>query len=462
MTLDRRSFLAGAAGATATLLGACATPSPSLPASAAAAPSLTGPSSLPFMIGQSDRTILPKGRAPRVVVCGGGWGGLTVAKQLRLKSPDTEVILLERNPVFFSCPLSNKWLVDIVDTQYLTHDYLAVSERHGYRYLQCEVLEIDRDRRQVVTSLGTLAYDHVVLAPGIRYDYERWFGNDRRAIDATRARFPAAYVSNTEHLALKRALHAFQGGDWVMTLPPPPQRCPPSPYERACMVAWHFKTHGIKGRVTILDHKDSIRPIGAGYRAAFTELYKDYITYVPNAHIQEIDPFNRRIKTAAGDMRFDHAVLMAPHQAGDIAWKAGAIGTNAQGKPTGWTDVDPQMLHLKSDDRVYVIGDAVGQVSPQFMFYPKSAHVANAHGHIVATYLAERIGGRKPVTTLPDNLCYMMVNGSPRQAISVQFDYTLNAQGVIEQQQIDDSDRREELVTENFRWAQLKFNDLFS
>lgn len=446
MTLARRLFLAGAAGASATLLAGCATPS----------------TPQPFLIGAPGKPLMPRGQKTRIVVAGGGWGGLTTAKHLRLLAPQAEVVLLEKNNVFFSCPLSNKWLVDMVDDSFLTYDYLSVSERHGYRFVQCEVLEVDRGARRVHTSKGDIDYDFLVLAPGIRYHYEAWFGNDRQAAEATRARFPAAYIPNAEHHHLKRALHSFKGGDWVMNLPPPPQRCPPSPYERACMVAWYFKTNNIKGRVTILDHKPGITPIGPGFKAAFEELYKDYITYVPNAHVLEVDPFNKRIKTKAGDMQFDHAVLMAPHQAGDMAWRADAVGRDAQGKATGWAEVDPLKLHLASDDRVYVIGDAVGVVSPSFRYYPKAAHVANSHGHIVAGYIAERLAGRQPANKLPDNLCYMMVNGSPREAINVQFDYSLNAKGEIMQAQIDDNERRPELAAENFRWASLKFNDMFS
>lgn len=456
MTLDRRHFLAGAAGASSLLLGACAgTPAVPMTPSTAATPAL------PAFIHRHGEALVARGAGPRVVVAGGGWGGLMAAKTVRQLAPQAEVVLLEKNPVFFSCPLSNKWLIDVVDDSYLTHGYLGVAQRHGYRFVQCEVQQIDRSARRVHTSAGWLDYDFLVMAPGIRYNYEAWFGNDRRAAETTRARFPAAYVPNAEHHALKRALRAFKGGDWVMTLPAPPQRCPPSPYERACMVAWYFKTNNIKGRVTILDHKPRIAPIGPGFQAAFTELYKDYITYVPNAQVLEVDPFNQRIKTKAGDMKFDHAVLMSPHQAGDMAWRADAIGRTPEGQPTGWADVDPLMLHLKNDDRVYVIGDAVGQVAPSFRFYPKSAHVAHAHGQIVAGYIADRLAGKAPATRLPDNLCYMMVNGSPREAISVQFDYTLNAQGVIEQTQIDDNDRRADLVSENFKWAGLKFGDLF-
>src|SRR5690606_28385269 len=110
--------------------------------------------------------------------------------------------------------------VDVVDTQFLTKDYLKVSEARGYRFIQTEILEIERDRKRVITSSGAIDYDYLILSPGIRYNYEAWFGNDRRAADATRARFPAAYIPSAEHFHLKQAIHDFKGGDLVMTLPP--------------------------------------------------------------------------------------------------------------------------------------------------------------------------------------------------------------------------------------------------
>ena len=429
-----------------------------------AATAASGPAAaqaLPFFITRTADRLLPKSAAPRVVICGGGWGGLMAAAELRRLAPQLEVVLLERNPVFFSCPMSNKWLVGAVDTDFLVHDYLRVADRRGYRFIQTEILGVDRGQRVVQTALGTLDYDYLILSPGIRYNYEAWFGNDKRMAEATRARAPAAYIPNAEHFALKRAIQGFEGGHLVMTLPPPPQRCPPSPYERACLIAWYFKTHKIKARITILDHKDGIRPLGLGFRAAFDELYGDIITYVPNAHIREVDPFNKRIKTAAGDLTYDYGILMAPHQAGELAWKAGAVGTTPEGKPSGWADVDPLFLNLKDDPNVYVIGDAVGVVSPLFRFYPKSGHIANRHARTVARYIAEREAGRVPVYGLPDNLCYMWVNGAPREAINVQFDYALNAKGVIEQTQVDDDERRAELVPEDFAWAGGMFEAMF-
>lgn len=443
MTFNRRQFIAASSALTAT--AALAQPT----------------SPLPFLITTQSDPLLPKASGKRVVICGGGWGGISAAKHLKLNDPTLDVVVLERNPVFFSCPMSNKWLVDVVDTNFLTFSYLKVAQKYDYKFIQTEVTAFERDKKRVITAQGWIDYDYLIVSAGIRYNYEAWFGNDRKAAEYTRAHFPAAYIPNAEHFALKQSIQNFTGGDLVMTLPPPPHRCPPSPYERACLIAGLFKERKIKGRITILDPKDSPRPITGGFQEAFENLYKDQITYVPKAVIKEVDPFNKKIKTSAGDFTFDHSILMAPHQAGDMTWKAGLIGKNAEGKPTGWAAVDPLFLNMKDDPDVYVIGDSVGVVSPHFNFYPKAGHIANAHGKIVAKYISERVKGREPKYALPDNLCFMMVNTAPREDVAVRFKYFVNDQGIIIQDQDDDNLRREEVVTEDFAWAGRMYQDMF-
>ena len=101
--------------------------------------------------------------------------------------------------------------------------------------------------------------------------------------------------------------------------------------------------------------------------------------------MQEVDPFAKRIKTTAGELKFDEAILMPPHQAADMVWHAGLIGKDATtGKPTGWADMHQRLFHANGDDSVYFVGDLMGAISPQFGHYPKSGHVANYIGRIVA------------------------------------------------------------------------------
>ncbi len=463
--LSRRRFLAAAGATTAASATLAATPALAQGATPAAAQPVF-PQQLPILITTSVQPILPKGKAKRVVICGGGWGGLSAAKHLRKADPSLEVILLEKNPSFFSGPMSNKWLVDIVDTQFLQHDYLQVADKYGYRFIQAEVTGFERDRKRVYTAQGYLEYDFLVLAAGIRYNFEAWFGDDVAAANYTRTHFPSAYIPNNEMFRLKKGIQEFKGGDLLMTLPPPPHRCPPSPYERATLLAWMFTVKKVKGHITILDPKDSPRPLGPGFKEAWEELYPGMVTYVPNARVQSVDPYNKRIVTEAGDFKWDHAILMTPHQAGDMVWKAGGIGKNAEGKPTGWANVDQFMLNLKDDPDTYVVGDSVGFVSPHFGFYPKSAHVAHRLGRIVAGYIAQRAAGKTPKYALPDNLCYMMVNGGlnggPQEDLLVTFDYKVNEQGIIQQTQVDDNVRSHRLVKEDFGWATGMYADLFS
>ncbi|WP_142847148.1 FAD-dependent oxidoreductase [Telmatospirillum sp. J64-1] len=438
MILSRRHFLAGGAG----LAAAGLLPSP--------------------LLARSPSPLLPPPKGKRVVICGGGWGGVTAAKYMRLAAPDSEVVLLERNANFFSCPMSNKWLVNIVDAKYLMHDYLAPARKYGYTFIQTEVAAIERDRKTVITAQGPIQYDYLILAAGIGYDYGAWFGDDRAAAHYTRTHFPAAYIASAEHLTIKNKVQSFEGGDFVMTLPPPPHRCPPSPYERACLIAWHIKTNNIKGKVFILDPKPAPAPIGEGYRRAFEELYKDQIVYVPNARTTGVDPYTKTVTTAAGQFRFDDAILMAPHRAGEMVDMAGLIGRNKDGESTGWADHDPLYLHAKDDPNVFIIGDSVGRVSDFFGFYPKSGHVANRHARMATAHIARRMADKPLEKLLPDNLCFMMVNGSPREAISVQFAYSLDVFDTIEQQTHEIHDRDATLVEADFEWASAMYEDMFA
>ncbi|NLP32557.1 MAG: NAD(P)/FAD-dependent oxidoreductase, partial [Oligella ureolytica] len=290
-------------------------------------------------------------------------------------------------------------------------------------------------------------------------NYEAWFGEDREAAEFTRKHFPNAYIPNQEMLTLKEKVKNFKGGTIVMTLPPPPHRCPPSPYERACLMAWYFKKHNIPAKILILDPKPIIAPITEGYKMAFSELYPDIIQHIPNATVQEVDPYNKKIKTAAGEFDFDEAVLMPPHQASDMVWYADLIVKDDKGKLGDWADTDERFFTARDDDDVYVIGDSVGFISDQFGYYPKSAHVANAMAKIVAQNIYERVKEQEVIRVLPDNLCYMMVNAEPRESIAVFFEYELDASGKVIQTQIDMDVRNSDFVEDDLRWIKSKFDD---
>lgn len=333
------------------------------------------------------------------------------------------------------------------------------ANRYGYTLVQCDVTGIERDRKVVRTSKGAVDYDYLILSGGIRDAWDAWFSGDQTAIGHTRAHYASAYIPQGQMLGLKDRVRSFKGGTIVITLPPPPHRCPFSPYERACLMAWHFKTNNIPAKIVILDPKPQVAPIGEGYRTAFQELYPDIITHVPNAKVKEVDPFNKRIMTEAGDFGFDDATFMPPHKASDMVFHADLIGRDAEGKSTGWADMNPRLYHANADDSVCIVGDSMGPISPHFGHYPKSAHVANCIGKIVARNIGERVRGEEVVARLPDNLCYMLVNGDPREAILVEFAYEVGADDLVHRTQIDIDVRTPDLMEEDFGWINGMFDD---
>ncbi len=426
MKLTRRGFLTAA-------LAACAAP----------------------LFAQQAPALLPASKGRRVVVVGGGWGGLSAARQLRALAPELEVVLLERNPSFFSLPLSNKWLAGLVDEKLLEHDYRAAAQAFGYPFLQAEVSAIDRDRRRVHTARGTLDYDWLVLAVGIRHDYAAWFGDDRRAIDEARTRFACAWTPGDEFRALKARLDNFKGGELVMTIPPPPYRCQLAPYERALVIGHLLKTRAVPGRLTLLDPN----PPPQRFAEVFEEQYRGQIEVLPHARIKSVDPFAKTVATEFDDLRFDEALLMPPQQAAEPAWQAALIGRDAAGKPTGWAAQDPLHLNAADDERVFLVGDLIGAASPLFGHYPKSGHLAVHLGRIAAREIAARARGRLPETTLPESSCFVAARLAPSESLRVDTHYRLRGDGLIVQttkQHFDPNPRGEDVA-----WAKGMFGELF-
>jgi NADPH-dependent 2,4-dienoyl-CoA reductase/sulfur reductase-like enzyme len=429
-TRDRRSFLAAllALGASA-----CADAAP--------------------LVGAAAENLMPRSRGNRVVIVGGGWGGLTAARELRARAPEFEVVLLERNAAFWSGALSNKWLAGQVDTRLMVHDYAATAARFGYRFIRADVLDVDRAARRIVTASGSLDYDWLVLGVGIRYDYASWFGDDRRATEQAREQFPCAYLPGDETVRLKRKLENFAGGDLVMNLPPMPYRCPPSPYERAAMIGWMLKTRKIKGRLIVLDPN----PISPVFRRIYTERYRDQIHYVDGATVKRVDPFKRSVSTEFDDYAFDDAILMPPQQAGDLLWKMDLIGRDSGGSPTGWAAQDPVHLHAVGDERVFLVGDALGPVSPLFGHYPKSGHLASRQGRIAAQEIVARARGAEPPKLLPDSVCFVFSDFEPQEMVRIDSVYRFRGDGLIQQtvRQVADPNPRNEDVD----WAKAMFAD---
>ena len=211
---------------------------------------------------------LPQASGARVVIVGGGWSGLTLAKYLKRFNPGFDVVLIDRQSAFVSFPVSNAWLADQVELDFLSHSFFDAANTHGYRFMSATVLGFDRESRRTFTDQGFVDYDYLVLAPGIEYDYPRIGVDDPEAQELLFHRYPGGFVTSSELLTIKRKIHRFRGGTFVLTVPSGDYRCAAAPYERACMVAAVFKRRRVRAKILLLDMNSDIVIKRAGFARA--------------------------------------------------------------------------------------------------------------------------------------------------------------------------------------------------
>lgn len=357
-------------GATVTTLGACATSGVSAPKA-------------------------------RVVVVGGGYGGATAAKYLRLwGGNDIAVTLIEREAQFVSCPMSNLVLGGSRKMQDITVSYDNLRSRHGINVVQDSALAIDGVKKLVRTRSGReFAYDFAIVSPGIDLQFDTVRGYDAAAQQTVLH----AWKAGAQTAALRQQLEAMpDGGVYVLGIPRAPYRCPPGPYERACQVAHYFKTSKPKSKVLILDGNADITSKAGLFRKAFTEQYGGIVEYRNNSLVTELDAQGKTVTLEIGDrVKGDVLNIVPQMRAGDIARDAGLITANNR-----WCEVDWLTTESIKVKAVYVLGDAT--LSAPGM--PKSGHMANQHGKTAAAAIIEQINGRSPVAPMMANTCYSYVD----------------------------------------------------
>jgi sulfite dehydrogenase len=337
----------------------------------------------------------------RVVVIGGGYGGATAAKYIRMWSNGgIDVTLVERNPVFISCPLSNLVLAGVRTMDDITVSYDGL-RRHGVRLVWGEAAAIDPQARTVRLASGeTLGYDRLVVSPGIDFMWEAIPAlNDADA----QARVLHSWKAGPQTVALRKQLEAMpDGGVFAISIPKAPYRCPPGPYERACAVAHYFKTQKPKSKVLILDANEDVVSKKGLFMAAWNNLYKGIVEYRPQSELRDVD-----VKTMTAVLEFDKVKadvlnVVPPQRAGDIAKNAGLITANDR-----WCGVDWLTLESTARKNIHVLGDAT--LSAPAM--PKSGHMANQHAKVAAAAIVNLLSGQ-PVNDSPlvMNTCYSFVN----------------------------------------------------
>lgn len=408
-----------------------------------------------------------------VVVIGGGFGGATVAKYLRLWGQgNINVTLVDANASYTTPILSNLVLNGQKTLANLTFDLATVAAKNGSAFIQ-GTASIDRNNRVVTVAkagggLTSLPYDKVVVSPGIDFNYLP----SMLAVNGVAADhllpIPHAWKSGKQVENLKAQLDRMPArtGVFVLCIPKAPYRCPPGPYERACVVADIVQRVKGGGKVIVFDANPGIQAEVHTFSTAFAGMYAGIVEYVPNATLLEVrnsggqfGTKTAKVQLGDGSVRTQscHVLNVLPeHKAGAIAFAAGLVPAGERFVPVDLTSYASQ-----ADPDIHVLGDA--HKSKQ----PKAGHVANSEAKVCADaivrafdILPPRLADEVPVT---NSACYSPITFNTASWLTAGYRYN-PASGQMERVEASFNEA-ESPSSDNYKmmlaWANNLFADTF-
>jgi NADPH-dependent 2,4-dienoyl-CoA reductase/sulfur reductase-like enzyme len=345
--------------------------------------------------------LIPASGKTRVVILGGGFAGLYCATTLRNIAPDVEVIVVEKNPFFVSGPSHIDFVAGLKHLDDISRSYDPISAR-GIKIVRSEVIHIVADKKYVITAGGNIEYNYLLISTGIRIADE----DVLNLIEQPASNSHAWELG--ESMEMRKRVEAFKGGRLVLTVPTAPFKCPPGPYEVACLLREQFDKKKIKTEITIVDANDKPQP-GPLAQKWTGVLESRNIKYMPNSKVIEIDAAGKQVITDKGDkVSYDLVSIIPPNKA------AGFIKDSGLGDP--FVDVDPATFKSKKHDSIYAVGDCAK------VPYTKSAFTAAIQGKNVANHMAIAMGRDVKVPDPIYNICYPYVSSTEALMVRVDWD----------------------------------------
>jgi sulfide:quinone oxidoreductase len=328
----------------------------------------------------------------RVLVLGGGFGGIATAVALRSHlEPADEVVLVERRPRFVMGLRKNWGLVGASTLAEGERPLAALGER-GIEVVAGTIDAIRPGAHEAEVDGRTIAADALVVALGAERDPGRVPGFREHAIDV--------YDEGANETGAA-AIDAFTGGRVVIGIFGVPYPCPPGPYELALLLGERLAARGVPGGIFVFTPQAGSLPVlgDAGCAAFDGRLASEGITLRPKTTATAVEP----AAVVAADTRipFDLLLGVPPHRVPEVVSAAGLA------EPGAWVKVDPATLETRFPG-VYAIGDVTAIPLASGMPLPKAGVFAHAQGEIVAARIADQLAGRTPTATFDGHgMCFL-------------------------------------------------------
>ncbi len=375
-------------------------------------------------VGMVGTPFIALGASKKVVVVGGGTGGATAAKYLRMADPSIEVTLIEANKHYYTCYMSNEVLGGDRSIDSIKFGYTGLG-KHGVKVVHDVVTSIDAEAKVVKTQGGkSFNYDRCIVAPGIDFNWDSIEGYDAKVAET----IPHAWKAGSQTVTLRKQLEDMKDGGTVVIAPPGnPFRCPPGPYERASQIAHYLKAKKPKSKILILDAKPKFSKMGL-----FTQGWRDLYGYeTDNSMIEwrgsaqgsndnavvKVDAGSKTVTTGFDEeIKADVLNVIPAQKAGAVAFAAGLTNDS------GWCPINLHTFESTIHKNIHVIGDASIATG-----MPKSGYAANSEAKVCAASVAAMLSGKEPGTPAYVNTCYSIVGED--YGISVAGVYRLAEDG---------------------------------
>jgi sulfide dehydrogenase [flavocytochrome c] flavoprotein subunit len=362
------------------------------------------------------------GASKRVVIVGGGIGGATAAKYIRMADPGIDITIVEPNRDYYTCFMSNEVLGGDRDINSLKFSYKGLKDR-GIKVIHELVTGIDPVARKVTTSGGTtLDYDRCIVSPGVAFRWDTIDGYSASVTD----KVPHAWKAGPQTMLLRKQIMAMKdGGTVIIAAPPNPFRCPPGPYERACQIAHYLQQHKPKSKVIVLDAKPKFskqklfmqgwtRHYGYGTDKAMIE----WVSSNKGGKVEGLSVASSSVITDVQEIKGDVINIIPAQKAGTIAFKADLVNEK------GWCPVNHRTFESTKHSNIHVIGDA-SVATP----LPKSGYAASSEAKVCAAAVVAALNDRPVPVPSYVNTCYSVI--TPDDGISVAMVYRLGPDGKI-------------------------------
>lgn len=360
----------------------------------------------------------------RVVIVGGGFGGATCARYLKLWAPQLDVTLVEPQAVYVACPLSNRILAGTFDLRELARDYGYLAADYKVKVVRASVTAIDAQKRSVALSVGgSLPYDRLVVSPGVEFAEERIAGL-AAALESGNVLHAWRGGSRQISQLRNRIADLRPGGVVAMHIPKAPFRCPPGPYERVSLIAHYLSRNNPKAKLLVFDANPDILAKRDLFMGVWKERHAGLIEYNPNADLNGVGDNGRRLDfQLQGRVQADIVNVIPPQRAPALLRRAGLAAAGAD-----WCPVDFRSYESTLVPGIHVLGDALASAPG----LPKSGHMANQSGKVcAAAIVAAATGAPAPTEPVIANTCYSFVNSNEAMHVAGVYRYDANQRTMV-------------------------------